>query len=237
MKRILCVILSVLVLSAGVAAQAADDADGSITVTYTTGGKLTDNYEQSNFLNPVSDMQPGDSVTLTAEIVNQKNVETLWYMSNTIVRSMEESSEGTGSAYSYKLTYSGPGGEQTIFDSDTVGGEDSEGLSEATEGLDDLFYLDTLKAGQSGVVTLEITLDGETEGNDYMNSLAELKMNFGVEERAQSTSTTGNKVGKVVQTGDNTKLFPYYIAMSVSGLLLLVLAADCLRRRRKEDEQ
>ena len=41
--------------------------------------------------------------------------------------------------------------------------------------------LDTLAKGDKGRITLEVELDGETQGNDYQNTLADLQMNFAVE--------------------------------------------------------
>ena len=76
---------------------------------------------------------------------------------------------------------------------ETVGGEseqaERQGLYEATSGLEDSFYLDTLKSGEAGEISLRVALDGETQGNDYQNTLARLRLNLAVEE------TDGNNGG------------------------------------------
>ena len=236
MKKIISVILAVLLIAAlGTGAFAADDLE----VVYSTSGALTDNYAESNFLQPVADLQPGDSVTLTVHLYNQNASGSNWYMSNEVLKSLEDA-DAAGSAYGYLLTFKGPNESGTIYDSETVGGDDSEGLFEATEGLKDLFFLDTLKTGETATVELTVSLDGETEGNAYFDTLARLQMNFAVEPVEESTTPTPTPTpgtpGKVVKTGDDTDLFPYYAAMAVSGLLFLALAIDSIRRRRKEQE-
>ena len=73
--------------------------------------------------------------------------------------------------YTYRLFYTDKDGAvETLFDSDTVGGEyDSvddmlthmgEGLHSATNALKDYFYLDTIHNGEGGYITLEVALDG-----------------------------------------------------------------------------
>ena len=98
------------------------------------------------------------------------------------------------------------------------------GLHEATGALQNYFYLDSLKTGQSGTITLYVALDGETQGNSYQDTLADLQMNFAVEK-------VGNR--KVVKTGDETRLLPLYVAMLGSGVPLLVMSVQDLRRRRE----
>lgn len=241
MKKMLSALLVLVVLAGLSSAFAA----GDLTVTYTTAGKLEDNYSTSDFMEPVADLQPGDSVTLTVKLANASADSINWYISNEVINALEESG-ASGSAYGYKLIYNGPGETRTLYDSDTVGGDDSAGLFEATEGLDELFYLDTMKSGETGTVQLTVTLDGETEGNEYFNSLARLQMNFAAEPQADTateTTTPGatpkpsTSTGKIVQTGDNVNLFPFYVAMVVSGLLFLALAVDSVRRRRNERKE
>ena len=90
-------------------------------------------------------------------------------------------------------SWAGPGGSQVIYDSTSdntehvnfVGGdygfEDRIGLHEATDNLEEFFFLDTLNSGESGVVTLTVSLEGETQGNIYQNTAARIQMNFAVE--------------------------------------------------------
>ena len=199
------------------------------TVTYTSNGTMSDNYSSSQFADSLSALQPGDDITLTVALKHQNASEGDWYMSNEVIKTLE-SGAASGSAYSYKLTYhSAAGSDRMLYDSTTVGGDNSNGLIDATNGLDDYFFLETLKNGQSASVTLEITLDGETEGNAYFETLAQLRMKFAVEGAPQGSSTTRT----VVRTGDDTTLFPFYVVMIVSGVVLAGVAFATMRRSRQ----
>ena len=160
----------------------------------------------------------------------------------------------SGGAYTYKLTYknSKSGEEKLLFSSETVGGEDvseaGEGLHEATDALEEWFYLDTLSTDEGGVLTLRVALDGETQGNDYQDTLAELQMQFAVElrepeihgnppdepKKPSKPSKSGKTTKSKVKTGDYTNYIPYLVAAAVSGLALLLLAIYSLRERRRQ---
>ena len=243
MKKTAAMILSVIMIWGLAVSALADEIIGrdDMLVTYTADGTLEDNFDSNDFSDSISGLQPGDSVKLTIRLKNANANGSNWYMSNEVLDSLEEA-DAQGSAYGYLLVYNGPDGSRTLYDSETVGGDDSAGLYEATEGLQDLFWLGAMTAGQEATVELTVSLDGETEGNDYFDTAASLKMNFAVEpvEETPSPSSSpkpSSTTGKVVQTGDDTNLFPFYVAMAVSGLLFLALAIDSVRRRRKEQEE
>ena len=98
-----------------------------------------------------------------------------------------------------------------------------------------------------------MALDGETQNNDYQDTLADLQMNFAVELRPSSPSGGGgggnpspidllrSNVVRMsgVQTGDMTRPLVYAGIMTVSGLLLLALAVWFFRenRRRLREEE
>ena len=148
--------------------------------------------------------------------------------------------------------------ETVLFDSDTVGGENSgaagEGLHGATNALQDYFYLDTLENGQKGTITLEVALDGETQGNDYQDTLADLQMNFAVELRGDTPATpqtpetpgtpetpkkpgTPGTPGKLIKTGDESRPVLLAVVMAGSGLVLLLFCILQWRegKRRKRE--
>lgn len=90
-------------------------------------------------------------------------------------------------------------------------------------------YLGTLGAHQSGRVRMTVSLDGETQGNNYQNTLASLQLLFAVDP-VTSTSrneTVTNRVNRdvttVVQTGEGSDRLPFVLATGISGLLLVVL--------------
>ena len=220
----------------------------SWTVTYPAeGGKLVDNYSAQAWADDLKGMQPGDDITFTVTLKQEYDKDSDWYMSNEVLKTLEQGAQAADnpqvySAYTYILTYTNPAGEtRTLYDSSRVGetndnGDYAGGLTNATDALDEFFYLDTLKKGQTAHVDLKIVMDGETEQNAYFDTLAQVKMKFAVEDSTGS-NTPGSSTAKgpgrgAVQTGDPRDLFPYYVAMLVSGLLLLLLAADGIRRRR-----
>lgn len=244
MKKILSVFLAVMLVCAIAAPAFAEELAGSDdwAVTYTKEGKLEDNFSGGDLAETIGGLQPGDTVTMTVTLVNNNEEEANFYMANEVVASLEEAG-GEGGAYTYTLSYVGADGATTdIYNSDTIASEteeeeeSSDALKEATSGLEEFFYLDSLTRGQKASVVLTVGLDGETEGNAYFNTAASLQMNFAVAPKS-SNPNTGTSVGKVVQTGDDTNLFPFYVAMAVSGVLFLALAIDSVRRRRKEQEE
>ncbi len=234
-KKLLCLLLAFLLLCSFSVFASAEALAGD--VTFTAGAKMVE--ENFNVDQVFNALEPGDSATYTVYVHNQHPQTTRWYMSNEVLKSLEESAAAgkiLGGAYSYKLTWAGPGGSQVIYDSTSdntehvnfVGGdygfEDRIGLHEATDNLEEFFFLDTLNSGESGVVTLTVSLEGETQGNIYQNTAARIQMNFAVELKDAGGKTA-------VKTGDENNLTPYYIGMVVAGLLFLYLALDALTDR------
>lgn len=216
------------------------------SVTFTNEKKMVSNFKTADLNDAIYGIQPGDNVIITLALKNENNTATDWYMTNEVLYSLEDRSANAGTSggvYTYKLTYTGPGGEEDVlFDSDTVGGEGAsgagEGLRQATDALSDYFFLDTLKKGQSGKIVLEVALDGDTQGNDYQNTLADLQMNFAVELNTTGTNTTQNTnpgtSADIVRTGDEMTLTPFIIVACVTGTLLLLFGFYAQREREKE---
>ena len=237
MKRILGLILAtVLAMAVPSVAMAETLAGGSNwRVTFTQNERLEDNYSEQQWADEMGGLQPGDDITFTVALSHEHSTSADWYMANEVLKSLE-AGVAQGSAYQYLLTYEGPSGSKTLYDSRVVGGDNTGGLMDATNALDEFFYLDTLSKGQKARVTLKVTLDGETEGNAYFDTLARLKMQFAVE--LNNTPGKRNETRtKLVKTGDDTRLFPFYVAMVVSGGLLLALSVQSIRERKMEREE
>ena len=211
---------------------------GNWRVTYTSDGKMTDNYSASEYVDAVSGLQPGDDITFAITLSHENDSNADWYIANDVVKTLEENSEASGSAYEYRLTYTNPSGQvSTLYDSEVVGGDEGNGLADATNALEDYIGLGQLSKGQTAKVELRVALDGETEGNAYFDTLAQLKMKFAVELPTKaSSSSTSSTHRSTVQTGDDTNLFPFYVAMAVSGALLLLLGLYGVRQRKQERE-
>ncbi len=222
--------------------------DSNWSVTFSTDKKMVSNFKTADLDEVIYGMQPGDDVVITMALKNDNETSTDWYMTNEVLYSLEDRSANAatgGGAYMYKLTYISPTGtKRSLFDSDTVGGESDnnkagEGLKQATNALDDWLFLDTLAKGQSAQITLEVALDGDTQGNDYQNTLADLRMNFAVElnetaTRRATTPTQPGRSGNVVRTGDDTDITRLIIIACVSGILFLGLAGYGQLERAKE---
>lgn len=244
--------------------------DENWKVAFTSEDKMESSFNTADINDVIGGMQPGDNVIITLNLKNENRTTTDWYMRNEVLYSLEDRStnkETSGGAYTYRLVYTDKDGEvNTLFDSDTVGGESAddtisrmgEGLKSATNALKDYFYLDTLAKGAGGVVTLEVALDGETQGNHYQDTLADLQMDFAVELRdtpgggggggggtpdtpntpntPNTPDSTTSRTG-VVRTGDDNQIVLFSVISGVTGLLLLLYCIYNLRAYRKRREE
>ena len=244
--------------------------DENWKVAFTSEDKMESSFSTADINDVIGGMQPGDNVIITLNLKNENRTTTDWYMRNEVLYSLEDRStnkETSGGAYTYRLVYTDKDGEvNTLFDSDTVGGESAddtinrmgEGLKSATNALKDYFYLDTLAKGAGGVVTLEVALDGDTQGNQYQDTLADLQMDFAVELRdtpgggggggggtpdtpgtpktPETPGSTTSRTG-VVRTGDDNQIVLFSVISGVTGLLLLLYCIYNLRAYRKRREE
>ena len=243
----------------------AEDLHGDLDwkVEFNAQKEMKSNFSDESFDDILSFMQPGDSARFQIAIENNYGATIDWYMTNEVLRSLEDTSTvATGGAYSYLLTYTNAKGElKTLYNSDEVGGEkyleNLQGLHEATDALKNYFFLDSLASGEQGLVQLYVLLDGETQGNDYQDTLAQLKMNFAVElptefkeektvfhyegiKRDKHITKTDETVyideeetPLVVKTGDETNMLFLFGIAGFLGILLILLAWISLRLRKK----
>ena len=214
-------------------------------VTFTADSNLDTNFDTGSFNDVISGMQPGDNVIITLTLRHENSDAANWYMTNRVLNSLEDSSQASGGAYTYILTYHGKSGDTVLYSSDTVGGEGEsaggEGLHEATNALGDYFFLEALTKGDSTSITLEIALDGETQGNGYQDTLADLSMNFAVEPLDSPTpSETPREPGvpqqptlQLVKTGDESIPVILLILMAIVGVVLMGLSIYSMRLNRR----
>lgn len=237
-KKLLCLAITLLMAVGAPLTAQAEDFQGSKDWTATfDGNKMDSNFTSSEMTEEILQIQPGDTITLQVNIKNTSSNKTDWYMTNEVLQTLEESqSVAEGGAYTYILTYHAPDGtETTLYSSDVVGGEEDtslegEGLHQATNSLEDYFYLDRLETNQGGYVQLVVKLEGETQGNDYQDTLAKLQMNFAVEK------VTDGTIIKTVKTGDATPIMIFSVIALISGLVLLAAAVKLLKDRRAKGE-
>lgn len=272
-KRFLSLFLMLLLFvgsSFTVQAETFYNEDNDWNVVFTSQKKMVSNFKTSKLDETISFLQPGDDVIFEVTLQNDYKETTDWWMTNKVLQSLEDNSANKsthGGAYTYVLTYTDKNGsDYVLYSSETIGGDeksnDREGLREATDALEEYFYLDTLATGESGKITLEVALDGETQGNDYQDTLADLQMNFAVElvtgepnsrrlwrrEKDSDKTTIKNNdqlieidqeevPRSIIRTGDETNLTPFYIVMAVSGILILLLAVYSMKQNSKEKKE
>ncbi len=256
MKR-LCTLLVTIGLLAmlSVTAFATTELHGTV---WFDGKRLNSDYTSASVTDAIGELEPGDDIAVVITLRNDYSRATDWWMNNEIINSFETNGPANGGAYTYRLGFKGPNIEDTYYDSETVGGEsEPTGMQEATNSLKNFFRLDNLEQGETGTVTLYISLDGETQGNIYQLSLANLEMNFAVEladpkpdepdrpghrddpydpptPPEPSEPTPPGKNERLVRTGDETAIAPYLIGSFVSGLALLIIAILRMRRAARD---
>lgn len=221
-------------------------------VTYEKNG-ISSNFKGAE-KEVLENLQPGDTIQLQIKLENKSSKKSDWYMANEVLQSLEDGTTASGGAYTYILTYTDPSGNvDTIYSNERVGGELSNtrsvdelvGLNQATNMLKEHFYLDRLNAGETGIVRLSVTLDGETQGNDYQQTLAELQMDFAVEEVVEITHKEVEKIERPktivqqkvvttsVKTGDASQIALLSAAALVSGIALIAVVVRQAKGRKK----
>lgn len=255
-KKILSLILTFAMLSVpmSVSAQTYHGEDGW-TVSF-DGSSMKSNFSSTDMDEVIYDMQPGDTAVFQVALVNRHSKAADWYMSNEIVQSMEDSTDASGGAYEYLLSYTDANGEETvIFSSEMVGGEDTEngeGLHTVSEALGEMFYLSRLESNASAKVRLEVSLDGETQGNAYQDQLARTAMQFAAEEAAEDEMITiteripgetkivqgPGRRAATVRTGDESPMLLYIsLAALAAGLIVLILGVRKMRGDQEEQAE
>ena len=199
------------------------------TATF-NGSKITDNFSASEISEAISGIEPGDSLTVKIKLNNASSGKTAWYMTNDVLQSLEESlASPSGGAYSYNLTYTDPSGvPRTLFDSKVSGGEKGD-LQETTAGLGDYMFLGEIESGRTGTVALTMALNGESEGNVYMDADALLQMNFAVD----TNTSTLNKF-YAAKTADRLDMYTWSAVLVLSAAAVLYLTA--VRRKSRGDK-
>lgn len=253
-KKWLASVLALLLAVTPITAYAEDFSGGDDWKVSFDGKKMTSTFKNTDIDDKIYEMEPGDTVDFHIQLKNEYKQTTDWYMTNKVLKSLEDAQTvAEGGAYSYILTYiKQDGTKETLYSSEEVGGEtknaSGEGLHQATNSLKDYFYLDRLKSGQSGEITLKVKLEGETQGNTYQDTLAKLQMNFAVELVDDSTTpgTPDNPTKTppkkspsrtTVKTGDNSRVLLYSVIALIAGLVCAGAVVYNVRQNREDAEE
>lgn len=190
--------------------------------------------DAASITDAISELEPGDDVTIKLQYSNSSDDVTEWYMKNDIIKSLEDSSAASGGGYTYKLSNFGPDGAETvIFSSDAVGGVSTEGgtgLHQADNATEEWFFIQELDQGESGETELYVAFDGESQVNSYQDTAAELTVSYAVEKLSEPDTIYKHVK---VKTGDDSKLMLALVTF-LGALILLVLAFISRRNDRKD---
>lgn len=258
-KKLLCLAAAVCVFSFGMTTTVlADTIPAQTSVSY--DGKTLSN-EKTDLTDIIKNVQPGDTASISVDLYNNASNTTYFYLTTSIVKSLEDSTDASNGAYTFSLVYQSANGDETVlYNNDTVGGENSAngvGLNQVKITDEDSYvYLDGISAGGKGKILLNITLDGNTQDNSYMNTLAELQLRFAVENAPENTTVYEDRYtpGEVVtvknpdtivtileelvplapKTGDVMLPMVISIAAFVGGFVLLVWAVVLMKKKSRE---
>lgn len=224
----------------------AETEEAGWTVTFTAEGKMVSDYAQQkpNVDKALGNLLPGDSFVLTIQLKNENKARTSWYMSSNAVTTLEDGSKASNGAYTYSLQYN----DKEIYSSNTVGGDNAQGFMEISNATGSWFWLGNIDSGKDGQVKIQMTLDGETQNNSYMDTVGKLAVSFAVEFNDGSgrqvvvdqgdadpdpTPKPQANAGKMPQTGDTLGT-----AVLMLGSLAIVAGAAALiiRSRKKASD-
>jgi hypothetical protein len=245
-KKILCLAIAAIMMAGAAITVHAESSAATGTVVF-DGSKMQS--DTADFTDKVQELLPGDSVELEIQLQNTGSEETDWYLSNEIIQSLEDSSNrASGGAYTYRLSYVGAdGAERILYDSEAVGGENAdadtpEGLNQVGNSFNGYVYLGALSTKQRGTLQMTVGLDGETQGNSYQDTMAELQLNFAVEKQKSGkvikkntviTKTSRRLIPSAVRTGDTARTALYSLLALVCGVILMVMGLRTVNRKRR----
>ena len=234
-RRFMMILALTMALVIGLTSGVFAESEEVTGYCYFDGDEIVCDFDSDIVVKTVSGLEPGDDVTFKVKFENRYPGTTHWYMRNEALITLEESYDRTqNGGYTYILTHVAPDGSRNVlFDNSEVGGEakpaNMEGLHQATNALDEWFFIQDLKKGQSGYTELYVKFDGDSEVNDYMDTAGKLLVAYAVE----LDSTKPEKIRKRVDTGDTNNLLNY-VALMLAAMLLLILTILSYRKDRRE---
>lgn len=195
-------------------------------------------YDREEVKKTLQGMQPGDNAELNFVLKNNYKDGVDWWMSNDALKSFEKDARDTvnGGNYTYKLLYTDTKGNKVeLYNSAKVGGDTSEGLEDATNALDEMFLLENIGSGKTSRLTLAFELDGETQANNYQDTLGTIQVNFAVELPKDEPSKPSKRIVYIPYTGDTFNATYYIIAELLSLLLLAIVTWRYIVYRKKQE--
>ena len=204
------------------------------------GEVLTANFDNGELVESIGNLEPGDALEYSVTYTNNSDETVDFYMLAKTIQTLEDSKDtAKNGGYRFVLKDSGPNGETVLFDNSEVGGDtviaNLEGLKQATNATQEYFHIHQLAPGQSGKTFLRIEFEEETQANEYMDTVGDLRLSYAAE-----VATKGNNEEPPTEnnprTGDSSDLLKY-ILMMTAALLIGLLAFISWRKDRKDGEE
>ncbi|MBQ9708337.1 MAG: hypothetical protein IJV66_04035 [Firmicutes bacterium] len=233
--------VAVLMLAMTVTASANDYRVDDGTCTF-DGQKMSISFPNGSLKDAVQNLEPGDSLKFLVTYENDSQYTTQWYMRNRVLQTLEDNKEAAeNGGYTYILQNIGPDKTKTTyFDNSDVGGEAKaaalEGLKQATNATTDYFFIQELKPGQSGQTYIKVEFDGETEVNDYMDTLGGLDVAYAVEVPESNGGDGNSPYESSPVTGDPVNIIKW-VALMTAALIIGLLAFFSWRKERKDGDE
>ena len=90
MKKFIALLSCMLFILGSIGTVFADENTTTAGSCEFTGKEMVSSFDSNKIAASVSQMEPGDSVTFSVDIKNNSSISTKWYMSNDVLKSLED---------------------------------------------------------------------------------------------------------------------------------------------------
>ena len=215
-------------------------AEETPKATFDGTNELKYNYDDTaNFGDGFVNMMPGETRSQEIILENTSNKTVDFYMKTEILKTFEEVKKTSGAAYQVMLTITNPNGTGVIYggsEEDGSGriGADDQGLGNLNDSMGDWYMVATLEPTEEAVITLSVSLDGESHTNSYQSAEGTFQFEFKagyddrqtvftIYEQLEDTIIEQIIYSDVVKTGDNAMSSLWMLGIGLCGACLLVL--------------
>lgn len=166
------------------------------------------------------DMQPGETRSVSVRLKNDNNSTMDFFMSTEILDNIAEKGN-KDAVYDFSISRD----NDTFFT--TVIGASGNTIGEEYLTDDNNIKLATLAKGEESLVTVSLSLDGDSTENTYMNQEGQIKLRFSAGtpvENLGETQTIIQRVVNYVKTGDSAPyvLMGGLLVVSALGIIIFV---------------
>ena len=233
-KIVTLLITAALLLATGLSASAAE------TITFKgQAEKFVTSVDGD--VETFTDMLTGETRTVSLTLKNEDSSEMKFYMSAEILDNIASKTADSQAVYDFVISKNGQPFFTTI-----IGGGTAKNTSAGEKYLDESnnILLDTLARGQSDVIDISLTLEGNSTGNSYMEKTGQIQLVFTAS--TPDNPAGGTNVERLVQaithpgaTGPNTGLnggSPYLLIAGACVVIAVVVIIILIVTRKKKEE-